>query len=138
MPGRLTVLAGPAAVVGGTAAVLWFDPFADHGAIGCPFNQMTGLLCPGCGTTRAWWLLAHGDLGGAVQHNLLFLPAVLWLAANWFATSWPQRSSSLPPWVRSSTLIPPRALHGIVVLLVAFTVLRNLPAFDWLAPPDQY
>lgn len=134
--GRLAALAGPAGVALGTAAVLRFDPFAEHGDLGCPFHRTTGLLCPGCGATRAWWLLAHGDLAGAARHNLLLLPALLWLAGGWFATTWPARSGSLPPWVRSPADIRPRWRHALVVGLVAFTVLRNVPAFDWLAPPD--
>lgn len=125
---------GPAVVAAGTAAVLAYDPFADH-ALGCPFNQATGLLCPGCGATRAYWLLVHGDVAGALRHNALLLVAGTWLVLNWFATAWPARVAGWPAWLRSSTEIPPRALHAVAVLLVAFTVLRNVPTFAWLGPP---
>ena len=133
---RRAAWVGPAAVAAGTAGVLLFDPFADHGAIGCPLHEMTGLLCPACGTTRAWWLLAHGDLVGVLQHNLLFLPVALWVSASWFATAWPARSGFLPAWVRSPTTLRPRALYALLVLVAAFTVLRNVPAFGWLGPAD--
>ena len=125
---------GPLAVAAGTAAVLAYDPFADH-AVGCPFHQATGLLCPGCGATRAYWLLLHGDVPGALRHNALLLVAGTWRVLNWYATAWPARSGALPPWIRSSTAIPPRALHVVAVALVAFSVLRNLPPFGWLGPP---
>ena len=125
---------GPLVAAAGTAAVLAYDPFADH-ALGCPFHQATGLLCPGCGATRAYWLLVHGDLAGALRHNVFLLVAGAYVALNWFATAWPRPAAALPAWARSSTELPPRALHALAVLLVAFTVLRNGPAFAWLGPP---
>jgi len=130
-----SILLGPAAVAAGTVAVLAYDPFADHGRLGCPLHEMTGLLCPGCGATRAWWLVLHGDLAGAVRSNLFLLPALAWLAVHWFAASWPRASRRLPGWLRSSTAIPPGALRAVAALLVVYAVLRNLPAFEWLAPP---
>ena len=133
---RAAALVGPVGLVAGTAAVLAYDPFVDRDGLECPFHRTTGLLCPGCGATRAWWLVAHGDLPGALRHNVLLLPAVLWLGVTWFATWWPERSHRLPVWLRSPTLIPPRALTALGVVLVAFTVARNLGPFDWLAPPD--
>jgi hypothetical protein len=132
----LAIARAPLAVAASTIAVLVYDPFVDHGRLGCPFHEMTGLLCPGCGSTRAWWLLAHGDVLGGMRHNLLFLPAVVWLVVDWVATTWPARTTSLPAWLRSPTAIPPGALRALAVLVVAFTVLRNVPAFAWMAPPE--
>ena len=46
----------------------------------CPFWSLTGFKCPGCGSQRALHQLLHGDVGGAVQANLLLvlvLPYVL-------------------------------------------------------------
>ena len=43
----------------------------EDGPILCPFRFLTGLPCPGCGLTRSWVYLMHGDLGSA-------------LASNWF------------------------------------------------------
>lgn len=54
----------------------------------CPFRRMTGLPCPGCGLTRSWVALAHGDLGSAVAFNLfgpVFMAAavIVTVAAVW-------------------------------------------------------
>lgn len=47
--------------------------------IPCLFHAATGLLCPGCGTTRSLTALIHGDLAGAFAFNQLiyFIPVFL-------------------------------------------------------------
>jgi hypothetical protein len=41
----------------------------DDGPVVCPFRLATGLPCPGCGLTRSWVYIAHGDVGDAVRAN---------------------------------------------------------------------
>ncbi|WP_370289303.1 DUF2752 domain-containing protein [Nocardioides sp.] len=48
----------------GVAAVLP-DSSIDSGPVICPFRRLTGLPCPGCGLTRSWVHLMHGDLPAA-------------------------------------------------------------------------
>jgi len=45
----------------------------------CGFKRWTGMPCPGCGLTRSWTYLAHGDLVSALRMNLI--GPVLFLAA---------------------------------------------------------
>jgi hypothetical protein len=128
-------LRGPALVAGAAAAVLIVDPFEQQ-VVGCPFHELTGWWCPGCGATRATWLLLHGDLGGVVRHNVLYLPALAFLVLRYLHLNVPAASGWLPMWVREPTTVPAVGLRWLVAGVLAFTVLRNLPAFDWLAPPD--
>jgi Protein of unknown function (DUF2752) len=66
---------------------------SDNGIILCPFRALTGYPCPGCGMTRAFSAIAHGDLWRAVRYNplspLLFLAAIMvWIAAAATLLSW--------------------------------------------------
>lgn len=87
----------------------------------CMVYQNTGLYCPGCGCTRALSALLHGDLKASLHNNLLLIPASL-LAAILI----------VKPGI---TLRRPVAI-AVVVIIVAFTVLRNIPCapFTALAP----
>ncbi len=41
----------------------------DAGPVICPFRLATGLPCPGCGLTRSWVHLLHGQLVEALTAN---------------------------------------------------------------------
>ena len=59
--------------VGIVAAIAVFYLLAAAGiGIGCPFYQITGLQCPGCGNSRAAIALLRLDFSGALRYNLLF------------------------------------------------------------------
>jgi Protein of unknown function (DUF2752) len=56
----------------------------------CTMRRMTGINCPGCGLTRSFIALAHGD----VRSSWLYNPAgILWFAAIAFQV--PYRSYQL-------------------------------------------
>jgi len=95
------------------AAVLALDPFR-AGLPDCPFHAVTGLHCPGCGSTRATYLLLHGDVAGALAMNALVLPALVLVLAK-----------PLQP------KVPPLA---VAVTFAAFAVARNVAPFAALAP----
>jgi hypothetical protein len=66
-------------------SMLW-RPADEPTFILCPFRAVTGLLCPGCGMTRAFCALGHGELGRAIYFNalspLLYLSLiVVWIGA---------------------------------------------------------
>lgn len=51
-------------------SALW-RPGELPGVVLCPFRAVTGIPCPGCGMTRAFCALGHGDLSGAFGYNAL-------------------------------------------------------------------
>ena len=53
----------------GYLLIIQFTPFG----IPCVFHLVTGLDCPGCGISRMFVALSHGDILLAAQSNLLVL-----------------------------------------------------------------
>lgn len=69
-------------------SALW-SPADLPGIVLCPFRALTGLPCPGCGMTRAFCSMGHGDLPGAFGYNALapfVFAAALLLWAHALAT----------------------------------------------------
>lgn len=98
----------------------------------CPLRAATGLDCPFCGSLRAVHSLARLRPVEAASHNLLLTLAVPVLILAW--AIWMRRS------LRPATSVPPFRLpsgvaFGLVGLVVAFFVARNLAMFSWLASP---
>ncbi len=52
------------------ASVL-YAPWSQSGPVLCPLRLLTGLPCPGCGLTRSFCAMIHGDLQHAVTFHLL-------------------------------------------------------------------
>jgi hypothetical protein len=115
------------------AGVLYrFDPLRVSFYPRCPLYLLTGLYCPGCGALRAGHALLHGRLEQALGYNLLAVAAAPGLAYSGLA-----RASA--PWLRRrlpSPFIPAPLIWSGLAVLLAFTVLRNLPypPFSLLAP----
>jgi hypothetical protein len=120
------VAAVAAGVVSYVAAV---DPNEAGHYPTCPFLWLTGLYCPGCGALRTLHALAHGDVAAAAGLNVLVLTAVPLMVAWWGRWTYRQWSGKPRRW-----LAPGWSLWTLLVVVVAFGVLRNLPAFAVLAP----
>ena len=118
-----------AAALGSGAVLFFFDP-AKHGFYPfCLFHSLTGLNCPGCGATRAAYQLLHGHLLRALHDNALFVLLLVALAAQgaWLAM---KKIRNQP----AAFIVSPKALWALLVIMLVFTGLRNLPAFAWLSP----
>jgi hypothetical protein len=107
---------------GGLAFVYLVDPnSATNPYPRCLLKAATGIDCPGCGGTRALYSLLHGDVAGALDHNLLVfvaVPIVLYLAVRYALA---QFDVHLPaprarPWMGWAAL----------TFLVVFSVVRNI------------
>ena len=97
----------------------------------CPLYELTGLYCPGCGSGRAALALLRGDFAAALSHNalamLFALPCAWVLGREYLRFVFPRlglRPTRLPDWAGEASL----------ALILVFTLLRNLPAFAFLAP----
>ncbi|HET6949721.1 MAG TPA: DUF2752 domain-containing protein, partial [Acidimicrobiales bacterium] len=126
-PGRGGRIAGLALAAAATAYVGLVDPARGGVFPLCPSRLVLGLDCPACGGLRGTHDLLHGHLGQALDHNLLLPAYLLVLAAvawGWVAPLVGRRAPALraPRWATAAAL----------VVVVAFTVARNLPGLDYL------
>ena len=132
--GALLVLAA-AGVVGGAVVLAAVPPTADSYYPRCHFHSLTGLHCPGCGTTRSLHAALNGRPIQALRFNalaLVVLPVVGWSLVH-----------SLRDWVldRPSRSLGRRANRWVWVLVgvvAIFGIVRNLPwyPFTLLAPTE--
>jgi hypothetical protein len=123
-------LLGVATLVAASAALHVRDPHVSHSWGVCPLYALTGIYCPGCGGLRGVNDLTNGHLGQAASSNLLLVLAIPFAAvffARWSYGAWTGRD------VRAVPAMSTAVTAGLVVLVVAFTVVRNLPG-SWLAP----
>lgn len=92
--------ASAALIVAGGAWILYtFPPTQTAFYPPCVFHKLTGLNCPGCGTTRALHQLLHGHIGAAFRLNpMLFalLVTALFAAPNLMRGQAPQ--FLMKPW----------------------------------------
>lgn len=131
-PRRRRMLA-PMATLAGTGAALAYLYAVDPNEPGhyplCPTQALLGVDCPGCGVMRGMHALIHGDVGRALDHNVLLvvlvpLAVVLW--ARWVVRAWRGET----PAVTTAEL---RRRNTVVVTtlvaVLAFGVVRNITPF---------
>ncbi|MGD0650123.1 MAG: DUF2752 domain-containing protein [Verrucomicrobiia bacterium] len=128
-PVQNILLAG--VLVLGATALFSFNPATSVFYPKCLFHEVTGLYCPGCGTTRALHCLLHGQFREALRDNALAVVAVPVLGAMLLSRTVRRR----PPIAarRSGVVWLGLLLAGIIV----FGVVRNIPCrpFSLLVPP---
>lgn len=125
--GGTTTLCG--AAIAATVVLYLVNPAGVAWLPKCPLYLISGWHCPGCGTTRAAHALLHGDLAGAFTNNMLVVGLSPLLVASWI---W-QRYHHGATW---ASRISPRSILFLMIVVIAFAVLRNLPVypFTFLAP----
>ena len=124
---RILAAGGLVAAMLGSGLVWYFDPTKAGFFPVCPLYSMTGLACPGCGLTRGFHALFHGDFLTAIDYNAL-IPLFVLIFAFLFV-------SMVLVAVRGKGLLKltqsPKLLFGFFVLLVVFGVVRNLPYYPF-------
>ncbi len=84
----------------------------------CPFRLLTGLNCPGCGALRMIHDVLHGHLAAAINDNVMLLVGIP-LLAGWVLL---RRRRGKP-------LVTLPAAAAVMITLLGWTVVRNLPGF---------
>jgi hypothetical protein len=124
--------ATPVAVGGALVAATLLaavDPYQPGHYPACPFYTLTGYYCPGCGGLRAVHDLTHGEVARAFSSNPLITLLIPVAVLVWFW--WLQVTRGA---IRRRAVPYLPILAVLLIVTVAFGVLRNMPAFAWMAP----
>jgi len=126
---RVPLWSAPVAILvcflGGVGYVLYADP-TDAGAASSPtclVRLTTGFDCPGCGGTRAFWFLLHGNVPAAARSHLFAVfaaPFLVYAYVTWLA-------KSAFGWRLPALRFSPKAVTVFLAGWAVFSVLRNLP-----------
>jgi hypothetical protein len=100
------------------AVLFWFPPESYSFYPHCPIFEYTGLLCPGCGGTRAFAALLHGHISEALHWNGLAVVTIM-VAAVCGGLTLVEEIRIPDRWNR-------RLMIGAVGVTAGFTVWRNL------------
>lgn len=125
----------PIAVAGagiaGCAVLFAIDPNEPGNYPLCPTRSLLGIDCPGCGLMRGTYDLLHGNVAGAVDHNLLIpflVPIVLVLWLGWLKRA---GTGVRPAVTRGQFRWRNRLLLIGLAIMVVFGVVRNfVPYLD--------
>jgi len=124
---RLAVLLFWLSLAAASGYLLLFEPGKSGFFLVCPFRKLTGLACPGCGSTRALHRLIHGDVVAAFHFNPLFvlaLPLMLYVLARYTDAA-----------IRGKPINPNRLnakyIWALFVVIVSFWIFRNTPFYPF-------
>lgn len=125
---RILAATGLFIFAAGSIFVWISDPVKIRFLPACPLLSTTGFACPGCGMTRGFHALLHGDITGALDFNAL-IPFFA-LLSGYFSISMiliVVRGRGLP----YRRLVQPITLGAILFVMIAFGVVRNLPMYPY-------
>lgn len=105
----------------------------EDGPVICPFRAVTGLPCPGCGLTRSWVYLMHGDIGSSLASNwfgpVLILAIVVLAVITLRARLTRKRPADLDKLVRNPIIL------GAFALFLTYGVARLVLTAAGVIPP---
>lgn len=124
---RTFAAAGVLATTAGATFIWYFNPSNVNFLPVCPLYSMTGFACPGCGLTRGFHALFHGDFLTALDYNALipgFAVVLGFLFLSMLSVTVRGRGFGI-------SMLSPKLLTGVLVVLLVFGVVRNLPMYPF-------
>ena len=96
----------------------------------CPFRAIFKIWCPGCGGTRMVFSILDCDFYQAFRYNpLLFILLLLGIIFVIVELIYYIKKKSL-------IKIPVKVWIGLLIVVLIYMVLRNIPMFSYLIPTE--
>lgn len=101
-----------------------------HIRIPCAFKTLTHLNCPSCGVSRMCVSISHGDIKSAFYYNqvLIFLTPLIALYYIFYQIRYIGTGQRKISKLENNTMIL------IIVILVIYGIVRNLPFYPYRLP----
>ena len=126
---RSTVIAIWSLLVAGAAYVFVFEPGKTGFFPICIFRFLTGLQCPGCGTTRALHQILHGHFLTAFTLNPLFFIAIPFLLFAFLRYTVIVLRGGVP----RQNALPAPYIYAIFFVVLSFWIFRNTPLYPFVS-----
>lgn len=95
----------------------------------CPIHEFTGYYCPGCGITRLLFSLIKLDIYQAFRYNplvfILFIISIFYFIIKAILKKF-----------NKNIIVPEFIWYILIIIVIVYGILRNIPEFDWLAPTE--
>ena len=92
--------------------------------IPCIFHELTGLYCPGCGSSRAIVSLIEFNPYQAFRYNMLVTTLIPFVIIYFFYKYILYGKKKIPNYI----------FYLLLIITIIFSILRNIPFFYYLAP----
>ena len=116
-------------LLAGSVYLYVFEPGRSGFFPPCMFRTLTGLTCPGCGTTRALHQIVHGHFAAAFMLNPLLLVALPFLVYAFLRYS----AIVLQGGVPQKNSLHPRYIYAIFFIVTGFWIFRNTSFYPFVS-----
>lgn len=131
MKKRIIIFAAAAFVAAAAVLYLFSTKDGEGAGIPCMLHLFTGLYCPGCGASRAIRALLHLEFYQALRYNAVLTVSAPLLGAYFIALAVSYLRFGKD---KVSEKIPQAPLYVLIAIFLLYGILRNIPAFSFLAP----
>ncbi|MCW0483449.1 DUF2752 domain-containing protein [Gaoshiqia sediminis] len=90
----------------------------------CPFRELTGLKCPGCGSQRAAHYLLNFNIFNAIKENVILVLSIPYIMTGLVFDSLKKPNENILKWRK--ILFGRIAIFVILTIIIAFWILRNI------------